>query len=280
MPHPLSERSESKGTATSRESLESLLRHRKLDHTFWGLTPVLVRGSDPMTAPGSDPARWHVPTGMPELDTRLDGGIPRGHLSEVVGPRSAGRLAILVSALAGATSRGEAVVLIDPLDMFDPVSVSASGIDFQRMLWIRGEATSSARVSLSCEYGTLQKSLDRAVKALNIVLQAGPHARQPRVGPEAGGFGLVVLDLGEVAAQTIKRLPYTTWLRLHRVIEGSETACVLIASEPIARSAGGVTIQLALGSGLSASGLNARVIRARKIESDHHVRVPLSAAAC
>ena len=136
--------------------------------------------------------------------------------------------------MAGATSRGEAVALVDPLDMFDPVSASATGIDFQRMLWIRGEASSSSRVSLSCEYGTLQKSLDRAIKALNIVFQAG-------------GFGLVVLDLGEVAMPAIKRLPYTTWLRLHRVIEGSETACVLIGSEPIARSAGGVTVQLASG---------------------------------
>jgi hypothetical protein len=246
-------------------ALESLLRERKLDHTLChgGLTP-----------------KWLVPTGIAELDARLEGGLPRGHLSEVIGPRSSGRLAILVSALARATARGESVALIDPLDMFDPVSASATGVDFQRMLWVRGEASSSARVSLSCEYGTLQKSLDRAVKALNIVLQAGPHARQPRVGPEAGGFGLIVLDLGEVAAQTIKRLPYTTWVRLQRVIEGSETACVLIGSEPIARSAGGVTIQMALGSGLSALGLNARVIRARKVESDQHVRVPLSAAAC
>lgn len=244
--------------AVNRDYLEALLRDRKLDHTVanWGLTPVLVRGSDP--------TRWLVPTGIPGLDARLEGGVPRGHLSEVIGPRSSGRLAILVSALAGATSRGEAVALIDPLDMFDPVSASATfqraGADLQRMLWIRGESSSSARVSLSSEYGTLQKSLDRAVKALNIVLQAG-------------GFGLVVLDLGEVAAQTIKRLPYTTWLRLQRVIEGSETACVLIGSEPIARSSGGVTVQLAPGQ-------TARVVRARKMESDHHVRVPLSAAAC
>jgi recombination protein RecA len=144
--------------------------------------------------------------------------------------------------------------------MFDPVSASAAGIDFQRMLWIRGDASSSARVSLSCEYGTLQKSLDRAVKSLNIVLQAG-------------GFGVVVLDLGEVAAQAIKRLPYTTWVRLQRIIEGSETACVVIGSEPITRSAGGVTVQLTAGQ-------TARVIRARKVESDQHVRVPLSAAAC
>ena len=114
-----------------------------------------------------------VPTGIADLDARLDGGLPRGHLSEVIGPRSSGRLALLVSALAGATARGEAVALIDPLDMFDPVSASASGIDFTRMLWVRGESSSSARVSLSCEYGTLQKALDRAVKALNLVLQAG-----------------------------------------------------------------------------------------------------------
>jgi recombination protein RecA len=237
----------------SREYLETLLRNRKLDHTLshGGLTPL--------SAPGAD-ARFLVPTGIPELDARLEGGLPRGHLSEIVGPRSSGRLAIVVSALARATARGEAVALIDPLDMFDPVSASATGIDFQRMLWIRGDAVSSARVSLSCEYGTLQKSLDRAVKSLNIVLQAG-------------GFGLVVLDLGEVAAQTIKRLPYTTWVRLQRVIEGSETACMVIGSEPIARSAGGVTVQLAAGQ-------TARVIRARKVESDQHVRVPLSAAAC
>ncbi len=239
--------------AIVREQLETLLRDRKLDHTLSheGLTPLSVPGADP---------KFLVPTGIAELDARLEGGIPRGHLSEVIGPRSSGRLAILVSALARATARGEAVALIDPLDMFDPVSASATGIDFQRMLWIRGDATSSARVSLSCEYGTLQKSLDRAIKALNIVLQAG-------------GFGLVVLDLGEVAAQTIKRLPYTTWVRLQRVIEGGETACVVIGSEPIARSAGGVTVQLAAGQ-------TARVIRPRKVESDQHVRVPLSAAAC
>jgi len=170
-----------------------------------------------------------------------------------------------VSALAGATERGEAVALIDPLDMFDPVSAAAATrIDFQRMLWVRGESSLSARVSLSTEYGTLQKSLDRGVKALNIVLQAG-------------GFGLVVLDLGEIAPQVIKRLPYTTWLRLQRVIENSETACVVVGREPIARSAGGVTVLLTTRPGDS---MTARVVRPRAIDTDHHVRVPLSAAAC
>src|SRR5687767_369829 len=117
-----------------REYLESLLSARKLDRT---LTPI---GS-----PDVIEGRWVAPTGIADLDARLNGGIPRGHLSELTGPQSSGRLAIVVSALAGATRRGEAVALIDPLDMFDPVSASISGIDFTRMLWVRRAVSSSAR---------------------------------------------------------------------------------------------------------------------------------------
>jgi recombination protein RecA len=256
--------------AISRDDLESLLRLKKLDHTVTAAEPLNLLTTD---------GRWLVPTGIAGLDERLQGGLPRGHLSEVVGPRSSGRLAVVLSALAGATRRGEAVAFIDPLDMLDPPSAAASGVDFSRVLWIRGEATSSARVSLSCEYGTLQKSLDRAVKSLNLVLQAG-------------GFGLVVLDLEEMPSQVLRRLPFTIWLRLHRVIEGSETACVLIGAEPLSRSAGGVTVHLgqgqgqAPGSGLRAPGqavpeahITARVVRARAMETPD-VCLPVSAAAC
>jgi recA bacterial DNA recombination protein len=241
----------------SRDELESLLRHRKLDHALTTALPAAELGD----------AGRAVPTGIADLDTRLQGGIPRGHLSEVVGARSSGRLAVLLSALAGATTRGEAVAFIDPLDMFDPASAAASGVDFSRMLWIRGEASRGSRVSLSCEYGTRQKCVDTAVKALNLVLQAG-------------GFGLVVLDLAEVGMPVLGRLPVTTWLRLQRVIEGSETACVLMGSDPIARSAGGVTVRLGAGGVSGVSGIRARVVRARHMESDRDVCVPVSAAAC
>jgi hypothetical protein len=56
---------------------------------------------------------------------------------------------------------------------------------------------------------------------------------------------LVALDLGEVPLPVVGRLPFTTWRRLHRVIEGSETVCVVVASEPLARSAAGITLALA-----------------------------------
>ena len=42
----------------------------------------------------------------------------------------------------------------------------------------------------------------------------------------------------------LRRLPFTTWLRLQRAVEGGETAGVLIVPKPMARSAEGVTLAL------------------------------------
>jgi recombination protein RecA len=69
------------------------------------------------------------------------------------------------------------------------------------------------------------------LKATNLVVQAG-------------GFGIVAFDLADVPAVMIRQFPYTTWMRLSRVIEGSQTALVLIGAERIARSSGGATIAL------------------------------------
>jgi hypothetical protein len=101
---------------------------------------------------------------------------------------------------------------------------------------------------------------------------------------QAGGFDLVVLDFAEVPPEAIRRLPFTTWFRLQRVVEGSRTVCLLIGPAPIARSAGGVSIQLApsrqgvwnshLFLGLD---IQARIVRARDPEDG---RCRLSARAC
>jgi hypothetical protein len=42
----------------------------------------------------------------------------------------------------------------------------------------------------------------------------------------------------------LNRIPFTTWLRIQRTIEGSDTACILVGPRPLARSAGGVTLSL------------------------------------
>jgi len=202
----------------ARADLESLLRDRKLV---------------PPGALQPDTDEYAVArTGVAELDARLGGGFPRGQLSEVVGARSTGRSSVMLQMLAAATARHEIVALVDVLDMLDVASAEAAGIDLGRLLWIRGQAVIHAGLCRDVN----QRALDHAIKALTLVLQAG-------------NFGLVVFDAADAPPHTLERLPFTTWRRLQRMIEGSQTACVLVGDAPIARSAGGVTVRLSRAEG-------------------------------
>lgn len=187
----------------ARAELESLLRARKLDLT--------LTSSGGWRAP--DPDRL-APTGWAPLDAQLEGGLRRGHLSEVIGSRSSGRSSLWCAMAAAATGRGEAVALVDTHDRFDPRGAAAAGVELGRLLWIRESGNA-----------------DRALKAMNLVLQAG-------------GFGLAIFDLADAHPTVVRRFPHTTWMRLARVIEGGQTAALIVGSEHIARSAGGVTLAL------------------------------------
>jgi hypothetical protein len=184
-------------------------------------------------APWARAARDVAPTGVPAIDEPLGGGLARGHLSEIVGARSTGRTTVLCRMLAAAAERGEAVALIDTCDRFDPASAEAAGLDLSKLLWVRdtGDAI-------------------RALKGMNLVLQAG-------------GFGVVAFDVADVPAPALRQFPYTTWMRMARVIEGGQTAAVIIAAEHLARSPGGVTIALEAPRGRWSGGTDrARLLRA------------------
>jgi hypothetical protein len=190
-----------------RATLESLLRARKLDVT-------LMDGPAGFITP---PERL-APAGGAGLDAALGGGFRRGHLSEITGAASSGRTTIVVQGMAAAAARGEAVALVDACDTFDPVSAAARGLDLSHLLWVRpaGGAAETGNAS-------------QALKAFSLILQAG-------------GFGLVVLDLADVPPVSLRRFPCTTWMRIARIVEGSDTVALLAGSERIARSAGGVTV--------------------------------------
>jgi hypothetical protein len=202
----------------ARADLESLLRDRKL-------VPPAGLGE-----PGDQDAT--APTGIIALDARLGGGFPRGQLSEIVGARSSGRTSVLLQLVAAATARHEIVALVDVLDMLDVASADAAGVDLGRLLWIRGQVIPHPGLCRDMN----ERALDRAIKALTLVLQAG-------------NFGVVVFDAAEAPPHALQRLPFTTWRRLQRIIEGSQTACVVVADAPIARSAGGMTVTLGKGKG-------------------------------
>jgi hypothetical protein len=196
--------------------LESALRARKLDRTLTTALPPLER---------IDPSAFSA-TGVASLDACLHGGLPRGQLSEIAGPRSSGRLTLLLQLVAAAARRGEIAAFIDTFDRLDAASAHAAGVDLDRLLWVRGDAIVNGGAA-----PLLDRALDRALKALTLVLQAG-------------GFGVVAIDLADVPIVALRRLPFTTWMRLQRIVEGSDTACVLVTPEPLARSAGGMTLSL------------------------------------
>jgi hypothetical protein len=203
--------------------LESALRARKLDRTLTSALPSW-QGADPSCL---------LPIDVPLVDACLRGGLPRGQLSELTGACSSGRMTLLLQLMAAATRRGEIAAFVDTHDRLDVACAAAAGVDLDRVLWIRG----------SCELGTfsspesrvpspVDRAIDRALKALNLVLQAG-------------GFSIVAIDLADVPSVKLRQIPFTTWPRLQRAIEGSDTACVLVTPEPLARSAGGLTLSLA-----------------------------------
>ena len=73
-----------------------------------------------------------VPTGVAEVDAAT-GGLPRGCLTEIVGPASSGRMSLLVSILAAATGRQEvACALVDAEDAFAPHSAADAGVQLSR----------------------------------------------------------------------------------------------------------------------------------------------------
>jgi len=97
--------------------------------------PGAVRRADAPLAHGSREAR--IATGFAALDAVLDGGLPRGRLSELVGPTSTGLTSLLHRLLGHVTGQGEVAAWVDAPDAFDPVSAVAAGIDLERLLWVR-----------------------------------------------------------------------------------------------------------------------------------------------
>ena len=73
--------------------LERLLRSQNLGNTLLSNSYIDYREKVQVTS-----------TGIDALDEALDGGLPRGELSEIVGVRSSGRMSVLCAAMAAASS--------------------------------------------------------------------------------------------------------------------------------------------------------------------------------
>src|SRR4051812_41019741 len=198
------------------------------------------------------PAAVCLPTGVPEIDVLCGGGIPRGALSELIGPPSSGRTSLLLSLLAQVTARHEFCALVDSTGTFDPASAELAGVNLDRVLWVKCSAGVSPAVAVASRrrsvIGGVQGEDPRAAFARMPALR--PLDRVLRVADlllMSGGFGLVALDLGDISPDAARRVPLTTWFRFRRTVEGTPSALVVLEQEAHARSCAEIVLELQPG---------------------------------
>ncbi len=152
-------------------------------------------------------------SGIIPLDVLLSGGLVRARTSEFIGRLGSGRTSLAAAFAAAATYRGEVVGWIDGANAFDPASMITAGVDLARVLWVSvrdGSISRSLRENSSRPFTRRQSAL---LKAAELVL-------------DAGGFGLVVIDFGDLRYP----IPQSSALRLARAAERSGAAVIALAS--------------------------------------------------
>ena len=152
-------------------------------------------------------------TGIATVDSAI-GGLPRGAITEIFGAPSSGRTSFMLSLLAHAAAHKEVCALIDTSDVFDPVTANEGQLDLDQLLWIRCAA-----------------NVEHAFKATDLLLQGG-------------GFGLVLLDLGDVAGKDARRIISSWWYRFRRTVEKTPTVLVVIAADSCVRSCASLALEL------------------------------------
>ncbi|MEP6743613.1 MAG: hypothetical protein ABJB61_14030 [bacterium] len=155
-----------------------------------------------------------IAIGFSQIDSLAGGGLPRGAITEIFGPASSGRTSFMLSALAAATHHEEVCALVDMNNALDPESAGCTNVNFDRLLWIR-----------------CNNNLEHAFKATDLLLQGG-------------GFGIVILDLGDLSAKATQRIISSWWYRFRRVVENTPTALLVITQDCSVRSCAALALKL------------------------------------
>lgn len=158
-------------------------------------------------------------------------GLRRGSIAEIIGPRSSGRTACLLHTLAASTGSGEVSAVIDTHNQFHPASAEAAGVQLSRLVWIRCSG-----------------KLDNAMRAADLLIHAG-------------GFGIIHLDLCEIAPKLLNKIPLSYWFRFRRALESTPAILLLSCEFPQAKSCSSTVLHTkAKVSHWSGEG-NARLLR-------------------
>jgi hypothetical protein len=105
---------------------------------------------------------------------------------------------------------------VDARDSFDPLTANAAGVALEKLLWVR------------CQ------NIDQALRAMDLLIQAG-------------GFGMVAVDLSDVPTRTVRQVPLNAWFRFRRAVEDTPTILLLLEQEPNAKTCASLVVRLEAG---------------------------------
>jgi hypothetical protein len=143
-------------------------------------------------------------TGIAPIDETLNGGLPKGAITELVAGKNCGSALMIHSLLRQIQETNQFVGLIDGRDSFDATALDQKILS--RLLWIR------------CHTAT------EALKATDLLLRDR-------------NLPLVILDLKLNPAKELKKIPGTTWYRLQRLIQQTQTAFFVVSPRAMVSSA-------------------------------------------
>ena len=106
------------------------------------------------------------------------------------------------------------------------------------------DVESSSQCAFNFDRGSSRPSwsrLEQVLRATDLLL-------------ESGGFGMIVLDLGDLPAEAARHIPLTTWFRFRRAIEHTPTILLAVEQRPIAGSCSSLLLQLGSANEPAAEG--------------------------
>ena len=174
------------------------------------------------------PAPEMVRTGVPEVDAAT-GGLPRGCLTEIFGagffrPHQPAGFRFWPKLRRAKRSARWWM----PRTPSTPLPPPPPGCGSKRLLWVR------------CGHNA-----EHALKAADLLIQGG-------------GFGLVVMDLGDTPPATARRISLTSWFRLRRAVEHTPTVLLAVARQSNARTCASLMLECRPDAGVRVVPFGAR----------------------
>ncbi|SDF76717.1 hypothetical protein [Terriglobus roseus] len=104
-------------------------------------------------------------------------------------------------------------------------------------------------------------AIERALRATDLLLQSG-------------GFGIIVLDLGDVPVEAVWRIPMATWFRYRAACERSRTTLLVLTKHPCARSSAELVVQMDLENVAAEGGVMTQLLRKASVERQRFATQP------